>query len=284
MHTKEISVELIAQTDINVDAVMRWIRGLGFESYELPTLNPEKGVTPAALLVMAAAKRCYMAFDVGQNANLSRVRTDLGEYLENILKAGHGSVLEHATYTFAIEGVSRVFTAEMNRHRAGVAISEGSMRFIRQDDLGFYVPSIFRADNDTMRKLLPETMTDDQIAEAKLTCQRVMQDAFIQMEANVKDMADAWGIEDPSLGFAAKKILTSAFRRVIGIGISTGGVWTLNIRALRHVLAMRGSKHAEEEIFVVADKIADIITEKEPFLFGDFEKIDGEWIPKYPKV
>ena len=69
-----------------------------------------------------AAKRCYMSFEAGLNPNVTRVRKDLTEYLDNVLKSGHGSVLEHATYTFAIENVSRVFTGELNRHRAGVGI------------------------------------------------------------------------------------------------------------------------------------------------------------------
>jgi len=195
------------------------------------------------------------------------------------------SVCEHATYTFSIEGVTRVFSAEMNRHRAGVAISEGSMRFIRMDDLGYYIPSIFQDDNTHMRELIsPDVMSDEDIAKAKSDSRHIMEKSFAVAEAYTSSMGESWNIDNPTLNFKAKKILTSAFRRVIGIGVSTGGVWTTNVRALRHILAMRGSSHAEEEIFAVADKIADIMVEKEPFLFGDFSKVNGEWIPKYPKV
>lgn len=289
MHNKEITVTRIAQSNLDLEGARHWIKNiLGFEDYEIPELNPAEGITPAALIVMMAAKRCYMAFDVGKNLNLTRVRTDLAEYLENIFKAGHGSVLEHVSFTYAIEGVTRVFTGEMNRHRAGVAISEGSMRYIRLDDLGFWMPDIFQESDDRLRKLIPASkMTDFDVKTSKEESQSIMKKAFLQMEANVAALGLIWDVGSPELGFGAKKLLTSAFRRVIGMGVSTGGVWTVNIRALRHILTMRGEKtHAEEEIYRVADLIADDMSKSEPLLFGDFHKdpTTGVWSPLYPKV
>ena len=85
--------------------------------------------------------------------------------------------------------------------------------------------------------------------------------------------------------FAEKKILTSCFRRIIGTGVSTGGVWTMNMRAARHMIALRSTEHAEEEIAYVFGKIAEIMTKQEPMLFGDFEKINNNfWQPKYHKI
>lgn len=198
------------------------------------------------------------------------------------------SVLEHVSFTYAIEGVSRVFTGEMNRHRAGVAISEGSMRYIRLDDLGFWMPDIFQNDDDTLRKVIPkEAMADVDIHDAKSTSRSILRSAFAQMEVNVAALCEEWRIEDPSMGFKSKKLLTSAFRRIIGMGVATGGTWTINVRALRHILTMRGEKeHAEEEIYRVANLIADDMVKTEPLLFGDFEKDHKTrtWKPKYPKV
>src|SRR5689334_17053825 len=62
------------------------------------------------------------------------------EYLRNILKQAHGSVLEHATYSFLIEGVSRSLTHEFVRHRAGWAYSQLSQRYVDESAANFVVP------------------------------------------------------------------------------------------------------------------------------------------------
>lgn len=289
MHQTNITVKRIAQSSLNHEAAKQWITEiLGFSEYEIPELDPENGVTPAALIIMMAAKRCYMAFDVGKNPNITRVRKDLASYLDNILKSGHGSVCEHVSFTYAIDGVTRVFTGEMNRHRAGVAISEGSMRYIRMDDIGFWMPEIFKEDNAVLRAVIPkEVVTDKALESNKLLSQQIFRKAFQADEQNIEFLNSIWNINDEKMDFKAKKILTSAFRRIIGMGVSTGGVWTVNVRALRHILALRGNKeHAEEEIYCVADMIADDMIKEEPLLFGDFEKDPdtGIWKPKYPKV
>ena len=74
-------------------------------------------------------------------------------------------------------------------------------------------------------------------------------------------------------------------RRVISMGVATGGVWSGNIRALRHVLTMRCSAAAEEEIYHVFSRVCMEIKKREPLMFGDFEQTpDGHWVPKYVKV
>jgi muramoyltetrapeptide carboxypeptidase LdcA involved in peptidoglycan recycling len=89
----------------------------------------------------------------------------------------------------------------------------------------------------------------------------------------------------PESKFAQKKELTSLFRRGIGMGCATGGVWSGNIRALRHVITMRCEPAAEEEILHVFSRVAVMMKEKEPMLFGDFYRDDnGYWRPKYRKV
>src|SRR4051812_31791220 len=62
------------------------------------------------------------------------------EYLENIKKQGHGSVLEHANYSLLVEGVSRSLTHELVRHRAGFAYSQLSQRYVDESEANFVVP------------------------------------------------------------------------------------------------------------------------------------------------
>jgi thymidylate synthase (FAD) len=88
--------------------------------------------------------------------------------------------------------------------------------------------------------------------------------------------------------FGKKKVITSAMRRIAPIGLATSIGWSVNPRALRWIIEMRTSRHAEEEIRLVFCKIAEIVTEKYPNVFGGFhtEEIDGllEYTTKNSKV
>src|SRR3989344_7202585 len=139
----EISVRVLARTVVDREAVRMWLDEMGADEFEIPS---EETVSEPALLVALAAKQCYMAFQPGLNPNVNKVRKDMVEYLDNVLKQRHGSVLEHAVLTFGINGCSRVFTGEMNRHRAGVGISERSMRYVRYTNIKFWMPECFRDD------------------------------------------------------------------------------------------------------------------------------------------
>jgi thymidylate synthase (FAD) len=270
----EIRVFKIAHTVVDREVVRAWLDDLGANEFEIP---PEDAVHDPALLVALAAKQCYMAFQPGLNPNINKVRTDMIEYLDNVLKQRHGSVIEHATFTFAINGCSRVFTAEMNRHRAGVAISERSMRYIRYtaEDISFWMPQCFREeDGDT-----------SEIKEKKAQSRNLLEGMFTSQGDAMEKFAEIWQQElAPESTFKAKKVLTSAFRRCVGMGIATGGVWTLNLRALRHTIALRTDPSAEEEIVEIFKKIGGVMIKQLPEIFGDFKEKDGALVPEYWKV
>lgn len=267
----EIRVFRIAQTTVNKDAVQLWLNDMGATEFHLEDYEE---VTDPALLVALAAKQCYMAFQPSLNPNLTKVRKDMFDYLDNVLKQAHGSVLEHAVFTYAVNGCSRVFTGEMNRHRAGVGISERSMRYVRYENIQFWMPECFR---DQPGDLGPLVMK-------KSISRHLLETAFREQELMMAAFADTWKEELAGTDFHTKKVLTSAFRRGIGMGIATGGVWSLNARALRHVLALRTSPGAEEEIVHVCMKIGRDMIETVPELFGDFQEKDGALVPQYWKV
>src|SRR3989338_1651515 len=80
-----------------------------------------------------AGRVCYMS----QKNPASRTTAD---YLENIKKQGHGSVLEHANYSLLLEGISRSLTHELVHHRAGFAYSQLSQRYVDESKAAFVVP------------------------------------------------------------------------------------------------------------------------------------------------
>lgn len=268
----EIGIFNTGRTMVDRAEVRRWLDYLGVEGFEIP--DPE-AMTDPALLIALEAKRCYMSFQPGLNPNVTKVRADYVVYLDNVIRSRHGSVLEHAHYTFNVEGVSRVFTAEMNRHRAGWAISEGSMRFIRYDTIPYWLPTSLRDESDD----------DLDLARRKEEARWLFEQAFAQMEKWQVIWNCIWDMDDGSKNFSYKKRVTSAGRRLIGMGVASGGGWSGNIRALRHVLAARSAPEAEEEIFHMFSRIGKIIVEREPMLFGDFTPTaDGSWVPEHPKV
>jgi thymidylate synthase (FAD) len=269
----EIRVYPIAKTHIDTADAARWLRDAGVADADAYLDAIPDEMSDAEALVGLAAKRCYMSFEVGLNPNVSKIRKDWFDYLENILKSGHGSVTEHATWTWAIEGCTRVFTAEMNRHRAGMAISEGSLRYIRFDDVPFWMPLSLRdSDGDD-----PETR------ERKHASRVVFEHAFKNAEGAYRSLCAIWEIDKGD--FHRKKALTSCFRRVIPMGVATGGVWTMNLRAARHIIGMRSAEAAEEEIAYVIGLIAKEMVGSLTGLMGDFERDErGFWQPKHWKV
>ena len=163
---------------------------------------------------------------------MTRVRTDQREYFANILRSAHGSVLEHANYSFVLRNVSRVFTHELVRHRAGSAFSQESLRYVRLTDIGFRVPPALEPVRERVLSIVE------------------------QLEEFQRDAAEELGIDDEGVPFHVKKEVTSALRRLAPTGLSTDIIWTANPRTLRHVIEMRTAPGAEEEMRMVFDEIA----------------------------
>lgn len=294
----EPKVFLIAKSKPDMQSIADWHTSLGVEySPEQNNLDALNEIyidaSPGEVVTTNAGRRCYNSFVAGLNPNVTKIRSDIPEYIDNILVSGHGSVLQHTNYTFAIEGVSRVFTAEFNRHSAGTAISEGSGRYIRfdYDEIPYCIPTSIQPVNfyDSISEDLNSCSFDDihenyVIQEdKKARIRQVFARAFEQMEQNYKELCQIVDI-DHMTNFNEKKVYTSLFRRIIGMGAATGGVWTGNLRALRHIFTMRCSPHAEEEIRYVATLMLEVMMQEEPHIFGDFEQINGYYEPKYKKV
>jgi thymidylate synthase (FAD) len=274
--TVKIEVFPIASTRIDWGFAEDWLRRLGVTDVEHYLSEMRRNSTDAEALVMLAGRRCYMSFQPGLNPNVEKVRADYTDYIDNILRSGHGSVIEHPDQTFAIEGVSRVFTGEMNRHRAGWSISEGSMRYIRFEDIPFWMPDSLQFDiND-----------DEDLDLRKRDSRDLFEKAFKQMEENYAEFMQIWRMDEAHPNFHYKKRITSAARRIIGMGVATGGLWTGNLRAVRHVLDLRcDDQAAEEEIFHVFRIIGDMMVLSERRLFGDFTMNEaGAWNAGYKKV
>lgn len=200
---------------------------------------------------------CYRSFEPGLNPNVTRVRQGNAKYLSHVLEVGHGSVIEHAVLNFVLADVSRVFTHELVRHRAGSAFSQESLRFVRLDTLAAYVPTHIQESPEGMAVF---TRTVEQLEELQ------------------QELAELFQIDEEK-GFDRKKKLTSAFRRLAPEGVATTIGWSCNFRTLRHVIEMRTAPDAEEEIRLVFGQVFQTVRDRYPNLLGDYEVVEVDGLP-----
>jgi thymidylate synthase (FAD) len=262
MHETTPQVFLITRPSIDVEGMRGYLADVGGESWLQRRLDESEGAPNGGELVVEFGGRaCYRSWEPGLNPNVTKVRTDQRDYFANILRSAHGSVLEHANYSFALRNVSRVCTHELVRHRAGSAFSQESLRYVRLADIGFRVPPALEPVREQVLAIV------EQLEEFQVSA------------------ASELGIDEEGVPFHVKKEVTSALRRLAPIGLSTDIIWTANARTLRHVIEMRTAPGAEEELRIVFDRIARTMQAEAPGLFQDFVlQDDGSWVPEHHKV
>ncbi len=254
MRLVEPKVFLIGETRMIEEGLQAYLDYLGVSDWQSDaTADVEK-------LIEVMGRLCYRSFEPGLNPNVTKIREHNKDYLRNILKVKHGSVLEHSVINFIFADVSRVFTHELVRHRVGVAISQESLRFVRLDDLGFWPPTVIRED--------PHAMS-------------IFSDTFERLEHLQLELAEYFKLDDPATPFHIKKVITSAMRRIAPLGLATTIGWSANPRTIRWCIEMRTHESAEEEIRFVFGMIAEMMIERYPNIFGDFKKEIVDGLPKY---
>lgn len=202
------------------------------------------------ILNEVAGRTCYMSFGKGRKSNR--------EYLENILSSKHGSVLEHAAWSFLITGVSRALTHELVRHRAGFGFSQLSQRYVDENEARYVVPPLYQQ-NELLRQKWEQTIETlrraySELAEA--TTQYVQQTHPDMIPRDRRKWARQ----------AARSVLPNACETKIFV--------TANARAWRHFVELRGSPHADTEIRLLAVGICRILKRESPNIFQDVTLVD----------
>src|SRR5690348_15685866 len=169
-----------------------------------------------------AGRICYMS----QHNPIARTTP---EYLENIKKQGHGSVLEHAVYVLLIEGISRSCSHELVRHRAGFGYSQLSQRYVDESHAAFVMPPAIIGD----AKL--EGEWEQEVAGAQAAYVRAVE-ALMQRYAGITDKVHR------------RKVAREAARSVLPNATEVKIVVSGNARAWRTMLELRTSEGAELEI------------------------------------
>ena len=249
----EPKVFLIGESQVNRKGLQDFLSHMGASEWT------SDASTDVELLTEVYGRSCYKSFGTELNPNITRVRGSNQSYISNIIDKGDGSVLEHGVANFFFCDVSRVFTHELVRHRVGTAMSQESLRYVRLTDLDWYAPVCIQEDEQAMTMF---TKTFEQLSQLQ------------------REMSEIFDLDGPG-SFDRKKKITSAMRRIAPIGLATNIGWSTNFRNLRHVIEMRTSPWAEEEIRLVFGKVAEIAIKRWGNLFSDYniEIIDG--LPYY---
>lgn len=191
-----------------------------------------------------AGRVCYMS----QHNPANRTTVD---YLENIKKQGHGSVLEHAVYVLLIEGISRSCSHELVRHRAGFGYSQLSQRYVDESHAAFVVPPAILGDPAL------EADWEKEVTAAQAAYVRAVE-ALMQRYEWIPDKVHR------------RKIAREAARSVLPNATEVKIVVSGNARAWRTLLELRCGEGAELEIRRMAIACLRVLQHEAPALFSDF--------------
>ena len=227
--TAPLRVQLIAKTEFTAPSDVAW------------STDADGG----AALLEFAGRACYQSWSKPN----PRTATNAA-YLEHIIDVGHFSVLEHASVSFYITGISRSCTHELIRHRH-FSYSQLSQRYVPEHDSQVVVP--------------PGIEDDAELTELFLAAADAGRAAYTELltklEAKLGDVG----------GALRRKQARQAARSVLPNATETRIVVTGNYRAWRHFIAMRASEHADVEIRRVAITCLRQLAEIAPPVFADFE-------------
>lgn len=246
-------VVMIARPHVDIGGLRGFLEGfdpsLGFAEY----LDDPVRLTPGAQLLKAAGQTCYASFGPKRTRNENAKR-----YLDNLASSGHGSVFEHAVFSFFLYGLSRSTTHEVVRHRAGVAVSQLSQRYVSGKVLRFVERPEYR-DVPALHKRFTERIDEAAREYAELT------EELLALQTDGLPILAGEARTD-----MVKKVQQTA-RSVLPNETETTMVLSGNVRAWRHMIEMRTEAHAETEIRDLFFRIFLCLRLAEPLLFADYE-------------
>jgi thymidylate synthase (FAD) len=205
------------------------------------------GATAAERIVEFAGRVCYMSFGPKQSDKSNR------DYIRNLIRNGHESVLEHAVWTIAIHGISRAFSHQLVRHRVGFAFSQLSQQYHDESEARFVRPAGI-----------------DNVPEAAEIWDRAIESTQTAYRRILAALDNAHSTATPDAQREVTRALRSAARSVLPNARETALVMTVNARALRNFLKLRGGIIGDAEMRCVAAALLNFIRPEGPALFEDF--------------
>ncbi len=212
------------------------------------TPEPEKAVA-------CAAKLCYSAADI-DTLYEGLTEEKVSSFLDHLSAIGHESPIEHASFTFGIEGVSRSLLAQITRHRLA-SFSVQSQRYVRENAFSFVLPPEIEAVPEAKEEFL-KAMEEDQRHYESLTS---------ILAAKHKRELLAQGEEEKAAVRKAEKKAIEDARFVLPNACCTKMVCTMNARSLMNFFALRCCNRAQWEIRELATQMLREVKAVAPHLF-----------------
>jgi thymidylate synthase (FAD) len=214
------------------------------------TPEPEK-------LVAAAAKFCYSKSGVDDiMEGLDGEKT--ASYVKMITELGHTSIIEHASFTFGIEGVSRSLLAQITRHRIA-SFSVQSQRYVRENMFEYVVPPQIEADAKAKEEFV-SAMNEDQRHYEKL--------AAILKQRHKARLTEN-GMSEKAADSAAEKLAIEDARFVLPNACTTKIMMTMNCRGLYNFFSLRCCDRAQWEIRALAQEMFRLVYAVAPHVFAN---------------
>ena len=204
--------------------------------------------TDAENIVEVAGRICYMSFGSKQSPRSNR------GYIQNLILQGHESVLEHATWTFLLTGVSRAFSHQIIRHRIGFSFSQLSQQYYDESNAKFVMPEEIKSSPKAMDGWL-----------------RLIEEVR-QRYSSISNALERTGMGGPGIAKEARRAIRSAARSILPNATETKIIFSANARALRHFLTLRGAIIGDLEMRRVSSLIYARMNDEAPAFVMDFEQ------------
>ncbi len=191
--------------------------------------------------VAMAAKLCYSPSDITSLKKKIESK-DQKVFVERLIKMGHMSPVEHASFTFAIEGISRACSHQLVRHRLA-SYSQQSQRYVGEEEgFDYVIPETIKKDRE-LKKYFENFM-----AEAQRAYNHIAQ------QLNVR------GVKGEAANQDARFILPNAAETKI--------IVTMNARELLHFFNQRCCNRAQWEIRAMAESMYRLVKKVSPVIFA----------------
>mgnify|MGYP000320033793 FL=1 len=223
-------------------------------------------LSDGAQLIKFAGQLCYLSFGEQRSKN-----AQASEYLAHIKQSGHGSVLEHYNVSVLLYGVSRAFTHELVRHRAGFGFSQISQRYVAGKHLRFVESLVMQWDD----KSGPE-LTDHDFRQHRLhkSFECFIDFAVEEYQRREALLLEISGVDAAHATTEQRKAVRQEARRCLPNETEAAIVVTGNLRAWRHFVEQRCSKWADAEACRAAHTVFVQLQALEPMLWEDY--VPGE--------
>lgn len=206
--------------------------------------------TDGERLIEASGRVCYDSMGSGRSSTM---------FHKHLQEVGHGSVLQHAQWTFLITGDSRGLTHELVRHHAGTAVSQRSTRYVDECDSPWVIPPLFldrEGDREEVRVFKEE-------ARALIGSTRFfVADAYRRLTTLGQRIMGG----PPA---SVRKVVRGAARSVLGQALEAPIMFSANAQALIHIAHARCNDAADAEICRMAAKFIEIMRVELPLYFGE---------------